>query len=113
MNDCFDFSVVVQQNNGATHDVFFKFTDNSRWTHQQLQTAIEDRCGIRGTLSTRDDCLLWPGPQQVTRETAADLKFKVSVIVKFAHQQDDSTTGFALHHILPLLTPGKRHSKHT
>lgn len=38
---------------------------------------------------------------------------KVSVIVKFAHQQDDSTTGFALHHILPLLTPGKRHSKHT
>lgn len=75
MDDCFVFSVDVQQNTGATDKVFFKFTDNARWTHKQLQTAIEGRCGIVGSLSTKEDILLVPGPQEVTRETATDLKF--------------------------------------
>lgn len=75
MNNSFVFSVDVQQNTGATDEVRFRFTDNERWTHKQLQTAIEDRCGIAGSLSTKEDVLLVPGLQEVTRETASDLKF--------------------------------------
>ena len=61
MNNSFVFSVDVQQNTGATNEVLFRFTDNERWTHKQLQTAIEDRCGIAGSLSTKEDVLLVPG----------------------------------------------------
>ena len=94
MNDGFTFSVGVQQNTGATDKVFFQFTDNARWTHKQLQTAIEDRCGIDGSLSTKEDILLVPGPQEVTRETATDLKFiQQQALGKFCDSFDPAVVG--------------------